>query len=47
MGIPATGKPVTVEGVVMHRIEDGQIHESWDIIDNLGMLQQLGVIPEM
>ena len=47
MGIPATGKPVTVAGMVMHRIDEGQIQESWDIIDNLCMLQQLGVVPKM
>ncbi len=47
MGIPATGKPVTVAGMAIHRIEEGQFQESWDIVDNLGMLQQLGLVPEM
>jgi steroid delta-isomerase-like uncharacterized protein len=47
LGIPATGKPVTVAGMVIHRIEEGQFQESWDIFDNLGMLQQLGLVPEM
>ncbi|MDX1616096.1 MAG: ester cyclase [Candidatus Promineifilaceae bacterium] len=47
MGIPATGRPVTVAGMVIHRIEEGQFQESWDIVDNLSMLQQLGLVPEM
>ena len=45
MGIPATGKRVSVAGMAIHRIEKGQFQESWDMVDNLGMLQQLGVIP--
>jgi len=44
-GIPATGKPSTVVGVGIDRIESGKIVESWGIFDQFGMLQQLGVIP--
>jgi steroid delta-isomerase-like uncharacterized protein len=47
MGIPATGKPVSVKGMEVFRIEDGKIAEIWSIMDNLGMMQQLGVIPRM
>ncbi len=45
MGIPATGKPVTVAGIDVFRIAGGQIVELWQHWDHLGMLQQLGVIP--
>jgi steroid delta-isomerase-like uncharacterized protein len=45
MGIPATGKPVTVAGIDVFRIADGQIVELWQNFDQLGMLQQIGVIP--
>lgn len=45
MGIPATGKQVTASGISILRIADGKIAEQWDNFDNLGMLQQLGVIP--
>jgi predicted ester cyclase len=45
MGIPATGKPVTVAGIDVFRIANGQIVELWQHLDHLGMLQQLGVIP--
>jgi len=47
MGIPATGKPIVVKGIEMFRIADGKIAELWASMDNLGMLQQLGVIPPM
>jgi hypothetical protein len=30
----------------MHRIEDGKIVEEWERYDNLGAMQQLGLIPE-
>jgi predicted ester cyclase len=45
MGIAATGKPVTVAGIDVFRIAGGQIVELWQHLDQLGMLQQLGVIP--
>ena len=45
MGIPATGKAVTVSGIDICRISDGRIAEYWQELDTLSMLQQLGVIP--
>jgi steroid delta-isomerase-like uncharacterized protein len=45
MGTPPTGKSVTVTGVDIFRIAGGQIVELWQHWDQLGMLQQLGVIP--
>lgn len=47
MGIPATGKPIHIKGIEVFRISDGKIAELWASMDNLGMLQQLGVIPPM
>ena len=47
MGIPATGKRITVKGLEVIRIADGKIVEIWGSMDNLGMLQQLGVIPPL
>ncbi len=44
MGIPATGNPLSVHGMVRSRIQDGKIIEEWEILDMLGMFQQLGVI---
>jgi steroid delta-isomerase-like uncharacterized protein len=48
MGIPATGKPITVTGITIVRSDDsGKFEEAWVNLDTLGMLQQLGVIPHM
>jgi steroid delta-isomerase-like uncharacterized protein len=43
MGIPATGLPVTVTAVLMVRVADGKIQESWNQWDQLGLMLQLGV----
>lgn len=45
MGIPPTGKRLTVSAIVVDRFVDGRIVEHWAARDDLGMLQQLGVIP--
>jgi predicted ester cyclase len=45
MGIPPTGKAMTVRGTTTVRMEDGKIAERWANVDELGMLQQLGVVP--
>lgn len=47
MGIPPTGKQVTVSGITITLISDGKTVESWGEFDALGMLQQIGVIPKM
>src|SRR3954447_23323614 len=45
LGIAPTGKQFSISGIDMVRIADGKMVEHWSVIDNLGMLQQLGVIP--
>ena len=45
MGIPATGKQVTVSGITISRIDGGKIAEEWSNWDTLGMMQQLGAVP--
>ncbi len=47
IGLPATGKQVTLRGIDILRIENGQIAERWAEYDNLGLMQQLGIVPEM
>ncbi|MGH2618619.1 MAG: ester cyclase, partial [Thermomicrobiales bacterium] len=41
-GIAATGKPVTLEGINIFRIECGKIVEVWSEMDGIGLRQQLG-----
>jgi predicted ester cyclase len=45
MGIPATGKQITLTGITIDRFAGGQIVGRWSQLDTLGLLQQLGVIP--
>ena len=47
MGIAPTGKQVTVTGMTIDRFVNGQFVEGWSNFDALGMLQQLGVVPQM
>jgi steroid delta-isomerase-like uncharacterized protein len=44
-GIPPTGKPGRVTGIDIDRIADGKVVECWTNMDDLGLLQQLGVVP--
>ncbi len=30
----------------MHRVEDGKIAEEWEVFDMMGLMQQIGAIPE-
>jgi len=45
LGIPATGRSVTVKGVVIDRLVEGRMADSRILMDTLSMMQQLGVIP--
>jgi predicted ester cyclase len=44
-GIPPTGKQVMQTGIDLLRIAGGKVVERWGEFDNLGLLQQLGVLP--
>ena len=44
-GIPPTGKQIRTTGIAVHRIANSKIVEHWNEIDNLGTMQQLGVVP--
>jgi steroid delta-isomerase-like uncharacterized protein len=46
-GIPATKKSVEVRGMVMSRFKDNKISEDWEILDNLGFYQQLGIVSDL
>ncbi len=45
LGVPATGRTVSVWGMVIDRLVDGRIKETRIIMDTLGLMTQLGVIP--
>ena len=46
-GIAPTGKQVSVSGIYIHRIVDGRIVEIWGVLDALGLLEQIGVVPPL
>ena len=45
LGIPSTGRSVSVWGMVIDRLVDGRIKETRILMDTLGLMMQLGTIP--
>jgi predicted ester cyclase len=45
MGMPPTGRHISVEAVDIGRIADGQAQERWGGLNMFALLTQLGVIP--
>jgi steroid delta-isomerase-like uncharacterized protein len=45
MGIPASGKQISVTTISIFRISGGKISELWGVSDSLTMMQQIGAIP--
>ena len=45
LGVPATGRGVKVWGMVLDRLEDGRIRDTRILMDLLGLMIQLGVVP--
>jgi predicted ester cyclase len=46
VGIPPTGNEVEFTGISVYRIEGGRIAESWTVEDELGLMRQIGAVPE-
>jgi steroid delta-isomerase-like uncharacterized protein len=46
-GIAPTGKQFTISGISIARIANGKMAEGWVNWDTLGLMQQLGVVPEL
>ena len=44
MGIPATGKSVSISLMLFYRLEDGKIAQHWMVADQLSLLQQIGAL---
>jgi steroid delta-isomerase-like uncharacterized protein len=45
LGVPATQRPVTVWGMVIDRFEGARIKDTRILMDSLGLMMQLGVVP--
>ncbi len=46
MGVAATGKHITLDGIAVFRVVDGRVSERWAVLDVMGLMTQLGLIPE-
>ena len=46
MGIPPSGKRYTIGEIHIFRVRDGKVAEHWHQADFLGMMRQLGALPE-
>ena len=45
LGVAASGKTLTFRALVLQRVVNGKIQESWLEMDMLGLMQQMGAIP--
>lgn len=45
MGIASTGRQVKVSGMTFSHFENGKIVEEWELLDQLTLFQQLGIVP--
>ena len=45
MGLPPTGKSITMTGIEIFRIADGKIAELWGEANLMGIMSQLGILP--
>jgi ketosteroid isomerase-like protein len=45
MGLPPTGKAITMTGIEIFRIKEGKIVELWGEANLMGLMQQLGILP--
>jgi predicted ester cyclase len=45
LGVPPTGRRVTINVIDIVRVEDGRIVEHWNVVDLLGALQQMDAAP--
>jgi steroid delta-isomerase-like uncharacterized protein len=45
MGVPGTGNVIVLRGIQMFRVQGDKIVERWGRLDEIGLLQQLGLAP--
>jgi steroid delta-isomerase-like uncharacterized protein len=42
--MPATGKGIEIEGLIMDQVINGRVAKRWELWDQMGMMQQLGLV---
>src|ERR1700760_3889889 len=45
-GVPASGRTVSLPGINIWRVRDGRIVGRWGRLDELGLMRQLGLVPQ-
>jgi steroid delta-isomerase-like uncharacterized protein len=45
MGVPATGRDITLPGITILHFRDGLVTQRWSAADMLGVLVQIGAVP--
>jgi steroid delta-isomerase-like uncharacterized protein len=45
MGIPATGKRISIPGMHIVKVRNGRVAEHWSYNDQMGTMRQLGIVP--
>jgi steroid delta-isomerase-like uncharacterized protein len=45
MGIPPSNRPVAFEVIDILHVRDGKITDHWNVVDQLGLMQQIGALP--
>ena len=45
LGVSATGRKVSIQGIIILKFVDGRIAEAWNSYDQLGLLRQIGALP--
>ena len=46
MGIPASGRKISIQAMDLVRVVDGRAAEHWGVTDVMGLMQQIGAIPQ-
>jgi predicted ester cyclase len=47
MGTPPTGRDVEFTGLTISRCRDGKVEEEWELIDVVGVMRQIGALPDL
>ena len=45
MGIPPSGRPIAFDVIDILRLKDGKITDHWNVVDQLGLMRQIGASP--
>jgi steroid delta-isomerase-like uncharacterized protein len=45
LGVPPSGNVIAIEVIDILRVQNGRITDHWNLVDQHGLLQQLGLVP--